>query len=126
MKIGLQATVSAKHYCFSAFVTIFDIEAGIVSEGESKMISGVNGSNCILESMARIRVERKMIDRAEIVGNKGEYVVEFYGSCAEWNGEPAVLCSARDPYRPRHFKSLDGAASNLSRIGLDKLKIVAS
>lgn len=87
------------------------------------MISGINGSNCILESMAKIRVESKMIDRAKIIGSKGDYVVEFYGSCAEWNGKPVVLCSARDPYNPRHFKSLDGAVSQLSRIGLDQLSV---
>lgn len=87
------------------------------------MISGLNGGNCILESMARIRVESNMINKAKIVGRRGEYVVEFYGSCADWNGEPVVLCSARDPYRPRRFKSLDGAVSQLSRIGLEKLSI---
>jgi hypothetical protein len=63
------------------------------------MISGLNGGNCILESMARIRVESKMINKAKIVGRRGEYVVEFYGSCSDWNGESVVLCSARDPYR---------------------------
>lgn len=89
------------------------------------MISGVNGSNRILESMAKIRVESKMIDRARVVGNRGDYVVEFYGSCAEWNGEPVVLCSARDPYNPRRFKSLDGAVSQLSRIGLDQISVTA-
>lgn len=87
------------------------------------MISGIDGSNCILESMAKIRVESKMIDKAKITGNKGDYVVEFYGSCAEWNGKPVVLCSARDPYNPRRFKSLDGAVSQLSRIGLDQLSV---
>ncbi len=90
------------------------------------MISGLNGSNCILESMAKTRVEKKMIDRAKIVGRKGEYVVEFYGPCAEWNGAPVVLCSARDPYRPRHFRSLDGAVSQLSGIGLYELSITIS
>ncbi len=90
------------------------------------MISGINDSNCILESMAKIRVESKMIDKAKIIGSKGEYVVEFYGSGAERNGEPVVLCSARDPYRPRHFKSLDGAVSQLSRIGLDNVSIIVS
>lgn len=90
------------------------------------MISGINGSNCILAAMAKIRVESKMIDKAKIIGSKGEYVVEFYGLGAEWNGEPVVLCSARDPYRPRHFKSLDGAVSQLSRIGLDNVSIIVS
>ena len=87
------------------------------------MISGINGGNCILESMAKIRVESKMIDKAKIIGSKGEYIVEFYGPGAEWNGRPIVLCSARDPSKPRHFKSLDGAVSQLSRIGLDQLSV---
>lgn len=90
------------------------------------MISGINGSNCILESMAKTRVEAKMIDKARIVGSKGEYIVEFYGPSAEWNGEPVVLCSARDPYKPRHFKSLDGAVSQLSGIGLGKVSILVT
>ncbi len=87
------------------------------------MISGINGNNWILESMAKIRVERKMINKAKIVGSKAKYIVEFYGPCAEWDGNPIVLCSARNPYEPREFKSLDGAVSQLSRIGLDKLSI---
>ena len=90
------------------------------------MISGINGSNCILESMAKIRVEKKMIDKAKIVGGKGDYVVQFYGPHAEWDGEPLVLCSARDPYKPRIFKSLDGAVSQLSGIGLSKVSIIAT
>lgn len=90
------------------------------------MISGVNGSNCILESMARIRVEGEMIDKAKIIGPKGEYIIEFYGSGAEWNGRAVVLCSARDPYNPRKFKSVDGAISQLSRIGLNNVSIVVS
>lgn len=90
------------------------------------MISGIDGSNCILESMAKIRVEKKMIDKARIVGGKGEYVIEFYGPCAEWNGKPVVLCSARNPYRPRFFKSLDGAVSQLSGIGLGNISITIS
>lgn len=90
------------------------------------MISGINGSNCILESMAKIRVEKKMIDKAKIVGDKGDYVVQFYGPHAVWDGEPLVLCSARDPYKPRIFKSLDGAVSQLSGIGLSKVSIIAT
>ena len=39
------------------------------------MISGINGSNLILVSMAKVIVEEKIIDKAKIVGNKGEYVV---------------------------------------------------
>ena len=90
------------------------------------MISGINGSNCILESMAKIRVAEKMISRAMIVGSKGGYLVQLYGSSAEWNGEPIVLCSARDPYKPRIFKSLDGAVSQLSGIGLSEISIMVS
>lgn len=87
------------------------------------MISGIDGSNCILESMAKIRIERKMIDKAKIVGAKGCYVVEFHGQDSEWNGQQLVLCSSRNPYEPRFFKSLDGAVSQLSRIGLENLTI---
>ena len=87
------------------------------------MISGINGSNCILESTARIRVEEKMIIKAKIVGSKGSYIVEFYGSCAEWEGQQLILCSSRNPYEPRLFKSLDGAVSQLLRIGLVNLKV---
>lgn len=87
------------------------------------MISGIDGSKCILESMAKIRVERKMIDKASITGTRGNYVIEFYGENAEWNGEQLVLCSSRNPYESRLFKSLDGAVSQLSRIGLNDLSI---
>ena len=88
------------------------------------MISGIDGSNCILESMARIRVEKNMIDRAKILGSKGDYTIEFHGSCSEWEGQQLVLCSSRNPYEPRSFKSLDGAVSQLSRIGLASLSII--
>ena len=87
------------------------------------MISGINGSNCILESMARARVEESIIERARIIGGTGHYTVEFYGSCSEWKGEQLVLCSSRNPYKPRVFKSLDGAVSQLNRIGLTKLTV---
>jgi len=88
------------------------------------VISGLNGSNCILTGIAKIRVKNKMIERAEIVGTKGDYVVEFYGKCAEWNGKPVVLCSQRDPCKPKRFRSLDGAVSQISEIGLDRLSII--
>ena len=89
------------------------------------MISGINGTNLVLESMVKLRIEEGMIDRAGIVRGEHGYIVQFYGRAAEWNGEPVVLCSARNPYEPRQFKSLDGAVSQVSRIGLDKLTITA-
>ena len=72
------------------------------------MISGINGGNCILSSMAKERV-------------KGEYTVVFNGS--EWGGEPLVLSSSRQPYEARIFKSLDGALAELLRVGLTEASI---
>lgn len=89
-----------------------------------ELISGINGSNCILESMAKIRIEKKMIDKAKVVGVKGNYIVEFYGPASTWQGRQMVLCSSRNPYEPRQFKSLDGAVSQLSKIGLGNLSVV--
>lgn len=88
-------------------------------------ISGINGTNCLLESMVKLRIERKMIDRAEIVKRGDGYVIQFHGDSADWNGEPMELCSARNPYEPRIFKSLDGAVSQIAKIGLDNIQITA-
>lgn len=85
------------------------------------MISGINGGNCILSSMAKERVTSGILDRALIVGFKGEYTVIFDGT--EWNGEPLVLSSSRQPYEARVFKSLDGAIAELQRIGLTEASI---
>lgn len=85
------------------------------------MISGINGGNCILSSMAKERVRSGILDRAQIVGFKGEYTVIFDGS--EWNGKPLVLSSSRQPYEARVFKSLDGAIAELQRIGLTEASI---
>ncbi|WP_281546861.1 hypothetical protein [Pseudoalteromonas sp. PAR1] len=87
------------------------------------MISGINGGNCILSSMAKSRVESNMIDGAEVIGSKGNYVVVFKGSAAEWNEKPVVLSSSRQPYEPRIFKSLDGAIAELNRIGLHEIAV---
>ena len=87
------------------------------------MISGVNGGNCILSSMAKTRVESKVIDKAQVVGSKGKYQVVFYGSAAEWDGKPIVLSSSRQPYEARIFKSLDGAIAELTRIGLTEASV---
>lgn len=85
------------------------------------MISGINGGYCILSSMAKERVTSGILDRAQIVGFKGEYTVIFDGT--EWNGEPLVLSSSRQPYEARVFKSLDGAIAELQRIGLTEASI---
>lgn len=84
-------------------------------------ISGLNGGNCILSSMAKERVKSCILDEAQIVGFKGEYTVLFNGS--NWNGEPLVLSSSRQPYEARIFKSLDGAIAELLRIGLTEASI---
>lgn len=85
------------------------------------MISGIDGGNCILSSMAKTRVKEGIIDKCQIVGRKGEYTVVFNGS--EWNGEFLVLSSSRQPYEARIFKSLDGALAELLRIGLTEASI---
>ncbi|HAS6097411.1 TPA: hypothetical protein I7145_22640 [Vibrio vulnificus] len=71
--------------------------------------------------MAKERVISGILDRAQIVGFKGEYTVIFDGS--KWNGEPLVLSSSRQPYEARVFKSLDGAIAELQRIGLTEASI---
>ena len=83
-------------------------------------ISGVNGGNCLLSSMAALRVERGMIDGAQIKVNKDGYNVYFVGNSAEWNEEQLVLSSASQPYECRVFKSLDDAMSAIQEIGLKK------
>lgn len=45
----------------------------------------------------------------------------FDGS--EWEGKPLVLSSSRQPYEARVFKSIDGAAAELLRIGLSEASI---
>ena len=87
------------------------------------MMSGIDGGNCILSSMAKTRVESNMIDGAEVVGNKGSYIVTFKGNAAEWKGKSIVLSSSRQPYEPRIFKSLDGAIAELTRIGLNEASV---
>lgn len=87
------------------------------------MMSGIDGGNCILSSMAKVRVESNMIDKAQVVGTKGDYQVVFYGSAAEWNDKPIVLSSSRQPYEPRVFKSLDGAIAELTRIGINEASV---
>lgn len=85
------------------------------------MMSGLDGGNFILSSMAKERVKSGLLDRATIEGSKGEYTVIFDGS--EREGKPLVLCSSRQPYEARVFKSIDGAAAELLRIGLSEASI---
>ncbi len=89
------------------------------------MISGINGTNLVLEAMVKVRIEKRLINRASIVKGEHGYTVQFYGPAAEWDGEPIVLCSARNPYEPRQFRSLDGAVSQVSKIGFDNIAITA-
>ncbi|KXS05411.1 hypothetical protein AUC58_19280, partial [Acinetobacter baumannii] len=64
--------------------------------------------------MAKERVRSGLLDRATIQGSKGGYTVIFDGSV--WEGKPLVLCSSRQPYEARLFKSIDGAVAELMRI----------
>lgn len=109
--------ITPLNYEFSA---IFDIVA-ILNTEEITMISGLDGGIFILSSMAKERVKSGLLDRATIEGSKGEYTVIFDGS--EWEGKPLVLCSSRQPYEARVFKSIDGAAAELLRIGLSEASI---
>lgn len=102
------------------YETIFDIVSVSYNEVIT-MISGLNGGNFILSSMAKERVKSGLLDRATIEGSKGEYTVIFDGS--EWEGKPLVLCSSRQPYEARVFKSIDGAAAELLRIGLSEASV---
>ncbi len=79
-------------------------------------MSGINGGNYILSNMAKGRVEQGWFDGAYIKGTDSSYIVYFEGNNSEWNGEPLVLSSSRNPYEPRIFKSIDGAVSELKRI----------
>lgn len=85
------------------------------------MISCLRGGNFILSSMAKERVKSGLLDRATIEGSKGEYTVIFDGG--ECEGKPLVLCSSRQPYEARVFKSIDGAAAEILRIGFSEASI---
>lgn len=89
------------------------------------MISGLSGGNCILSSMAKERVKGGILDQAQVVGYKGEYMVVFNGM--QWKGKSLALSSSRQPYKARIFKSLDGAIAELFRIGFTEafIKITA-
>lgn len=86
-------------------------------------ISGINGTNCILMSSAKVRVENKIITQAEIIGKKGSYTVSFTNKEAEWDGKEIVLSSSRSPFEPKTFKSIDGAMSDIKQAGLNSATI---
>ena len=80
--------------------------------------SGINGANNIMSSQAKGRAQAGMIDTAVIARVEGGYVIKFEGDNSDWKGESLILSSARDPYVPRLFKSIDGAVSEAERIGV--------
>lgn len=86
--------------------------------------SGINGSNNVLISSVKLRVEKGLITEATIVGEKGNYSVYFTNLEALWKGEPVVLSSARNPYEPKVFKSLDGAIADVERAGLKRKDVL--
>ena len=47
-------------------------------------ISGINGTQNILSSMAKIRVEQGIITSAKIIGDKGRYEIHFTNPEAQW------------------------------------------
>ena len=81
-------------------------------------ISGINGTSNIISSQAKLRVQAGMIDTAVIARVEGGYVIKFEGDNSDWKGEGLLLSSARDPYVPRLFKSIDGAVSEAERTGV--------
>lgn len=86
-------------------------------------ISGTNGGNCILATMAKGMLKKGWYDGAYIKGSDNSYVIYFTGEQAEWNGNPLVLSSTRNPYEPRIFKSIDGAVSELLRLGIKTILV---
>lgn len=89
-------------------------------------ISGFNGGNGILAVNAKLRVEKGWFDGACIKGKNKQFVVLFTGKDADWKGEPLFLCSTRSPHEPRIFKSIDGAVSELERIGINNVQVIVS
>ena len=85
--------------------------------------SGINGTNNIMSSQAKLRVQAGMIDNAVITRVEDGYVIIFAGENSDWNGENLILSSAREPYNPRIFKSIDGAVSESERIGVKGISL---
>jgi hypothetical protein len=86
-------------------------------------ISGINGTNCILMSFAKVRVESKIITQAEISGKRGRYTVSFTNTEAKWDGKAIVLSSSRSPFEAKIFKTIDGAMSDIKQAGINSATI---
>ncbi|WP_241618936.1 hypothetical protein [Rosenbergiella epipactidis] len=86
-------------------------------------MSGIDGTNNIMSSQAKGRIQAGMIDTAVITRVDGGYYIKFEGENSDWRGENLVLSSARDPYVPRLFKSIDGAVSEAERIGVKAIAL---
>lgn len=82
------------------------------------MISGINGSNLILDSSAKSRVAVGMIKYAKIEKIGNGYIVEFHSPSSGWSGNPLILCSAHEPHKARRFKNAPEALRQISEIGL--------
>ena len=52
-------------------------------------ISGINGTQNILSSMAKIRVEQGIITTAKIIGDKGRYEIHFTNPDDLYSGQRA-------------------------------------
>lgn len=89
-------------------------------------LSGINGGNCIMSSIAKNRIKAGIIEGAEIIKSGETYRVQFTGEGAIWHGENLVLSSARQPYEAREFKSIDGAMSAIESVGLSTAVIDVS
>lgn len=87
-------------------------------------ISGLNSSGCILSSMAKTHLEKGWFDGACIKGKDNNFIIFFTGKDADWDRKSLILSSSRNPFEPRIFKSIDGAASELSRIGIQEINLV--
>ena len=87
-------------------------------------ISGLNSSGCILSNMAKTHLEKGWFDGACIKGKDNNFIIFFTGKDADWEGKPLMLSSSRNPFGPRVFKSIDGAAAELGRIGIQKINLV--
>jgi len=83
------------------------------------MISGLSKTNCITTGIARNRVEINIITSALIIGTKSKFKVCFDNDSAQWDGQSLFLSSSRQPFEPRVFKTIDGAMSEVIRVGLN-------
>jgi hypothetical protein len=90
------------------------------------MISGINGTNGVLSSMVKSRVEEGMISSGDIKEVEGGWYLYFGGKASSWDGKQIVLVSTRDMGTPRLFKSLDAAVSMARSLNVKDIKLVLS